>query len=449
MTERKIVLNALMWTLFGHTSQKIIRLASNLILTRLLFPDLFGLVAIIYIVISLVAMMTDMGVGPFIIQNKEYNSEDTLNTAWTIQILRGIVVWFVIGILCLLLYYIQTYEIVPLSETYQDTRLPFLIFIAGFSVIITGFNSISVYTVDRSLKLKRLEIIRFFCRLFSIVLMVSYAYINPTIWALIYGALANSLFFMMSSHVFLPQNSHKICWNKKIVKKILSFGKWIMLSTMMSVAIMHGDKLILGGYISSSQLGFYSIALLFIDAVKSLFSTLAGRVWFPLFSKIKRRSVSDIGGTYYKIRFYQDALSYVFAGILFILAPLIIDFLYDDRYTNVGYIFSILSLSIAGVSIETIGFIFISMDRPKVASIINLARAVFLWVGLYLSLKYYDFFIALWVISLNFILVMPIGWFYLRKHRILVWYKELWTLPFFMVGYYLGEFFNMLSKYLI
>ena len=41
-----------------------LRLASNLILTRLLFPEAFGLMALVSVVLVGLAMFSDVGIGP-------------------------------------------------------------------------------------------------------------------------------------------------------------------------------------------------------------------------------------------------------------------------------------------------------------------------------------------------------------------------------------------------
>src|SRR5688572_30143338 len=78
------------WTFAGYGASQVIRLASNLILARLLFPDVFGLMALVNVFIGGLAMFSDIGIGPAIIQNKRGNERTFLNTAWTIQIGRGL-----------------------------------------------------------------------------------------------------------------------------------------------------------------------------------------------------------------------------------------------------------------------------------------------------------------------------------------------------------------------
>ena len=62
-------------------------------LTRLLFPEAFGLMALIQTFMIGLAMFSDLGIGPAIIQSDRGEDPDFLNTAWVMQILRGICLW--------------------------------------------------------------------------------------------------------------------------------------------------------------------------------------------------------------------------------------------------------------------------------------------------------------------------------------------------------------------
>jgi len=77
---RQHVHKASTWTLAGYGVNQVLRLGGNRILTRLLFPEAFGLMAIGVIVIYGVGMFADTGIAP-IVQNAQGNHPDFLNTA--------------------------------------------------------------------------------------------------------------------------------------------------------------------------------------------------------------------------------------------------------------------------------------------------------------------------------------------------------------------------------
>ncbi|GAB1360936.1 hypothetical protein MASR1M32_01720 [Rhodobacter sp.] len=66
-----------------------LRLASNLILTRLLFPEAFGLMALVSVVLVGLQMFSDTGIGPAISRSPRGDEPAFLDTAWTVNVARG------------------------------------------------------------------------------------------------------------------------------------------------------------------------------------------------------------------------------------------------------------------------------------------------------------------------------------------------------------------------
>ena len=95
LTLRKRIIHGASWIMVGHISGQLLRLVSNLIMTRLLVPEMFGVMAIANVIMIGLAMMSDIGIRQHIIQSKHSDSENFLNTAWVVQIIRGIILWFI------------------------------------------------------------------------------------------------------------------------------------------------------------------------------------------------------------------------------------------------------------------------------------------------------------------------------------------------------------------
>ena len=114
----------------GHGASVLIRLASSLILTRLLFPEVYGVMSLVWMVMYGLAMFSDVGLGPAIIRDKRGDDPVFLNTAWTVQAIRGAVLW---GGSCL--------AASPMAAFYGQPELAQLIPVAGLTALIAGFNS--------------------------------------------------------------------------------------------------------------------------------------------------------------------------------------------------------------------------------------------------------------------------------------------------------------------
>jgi O-antigen/teichoic acid export membrane protein len=77
----------------AYAAAQAARLAANLILARLLFPEAFGVMALVTVFLVGLAMFSDVGIGPAISQSERGDDPAFLNTAWTINVVRGGLLW--------------------------------------------------------------------------------------------------------------------------------------------------------------------------------------------------------------------------------------------------------------------------------------------------------------------------------------------------------------------
>src|SRR6266571_1268363 len=138
---KRKILNAGVWSLAGYGLSQAIRFGSNLLMTRLLVPEMFGVMAIATTVMVGLAMFSDVGLKQSVIQSKRGNDPDFLNTAWVIQILRGFVLWVFAICVSLLIFLADRIGMVPKDTVYADPILPYVIAILSITAVIGGFQS--------------------------------------------------------------------------------------------------------------------------------------------------------------------------------------------------------------------------------------------------------------------------------------------------------------------
>ncbi len=137
-------------TVAGFGGSQVLRLVSNLVLARLLFPEAFGIMAIVSVIIQGLMQFSDVGVSPAIMQSKRGDDPDFLNTAWTIQMMRGLGLWLAA---CALAW--------PVAQIYDSPLLMQLLPVAGLSLLITGFNPTRLDSAKRHLRFGRVTVIDF------------------------------------------------------------------------------------------------------------------------------------------------------------------------------------------------------------------------------------------------------------------------------------------------
>lgn len=320
-------------SLAGTGGQQLLRLLSNLILTRLLFPEAFGLMALIQTFIVGLQMFSDIGVRPSIIQNKRGEDPDFLNTAWTVQIIRGVVLWLVS---CALAW--------PLSVFYDEPQILGLMPVVGLSALIAGFSTTKTAVANRKFKLGRQTVIGLCTQALGIVVMIGLAWIWPSVWALVIGSLISGLAGVLAGHRFMEGIPNRLRWDSSAARDLLSFGRFIFVSTLAGFFINQGDKLFLGKFVSLGDLGVYNIAFFMAGFPGTLGGMIAARILFPLYREIRP---SQNAGNRAKIRRARNLLTgslvLMFGGLALIGVPLI-DLLYDDRYAGAGSMLIIMAL---------------------------------------------------------------------------------------------------------
>src|SRR5262245_23612870 len=81
------------WTVLGFGAMQLLRFGFNLALTRLIAPQVFGVMAIVNLCVQALHMFSDLGIRQCVIHHARGDEADFLNTAWTLQILRGLLLW--------------------------------------------------------------------------------------------------------------------------------------------------------------------------------------------------------------------------------------------------------------------------------------------------------------------------------------------------------------------
>lgn len=303
------------------------RLGSNLILARLLFPEAFGLMALVSVVLVGLAMFSDVGVGPAISQHPRGDERAFLDTAFSINVARGVLLW---GLTCALAY--------PMAAIYTAPDLMQLLPAAGITLLISGFNPTRIDTANRHLLLGRVTLLDLISQIIGIGCMVALAFALQSVWALVIGAIIGSVAKLVIMSKWLPGAANSFCWDKAAGRDLIHFGKWIFLSTACGFLLAQGDKAIFGAYLSLTELGVYNIGYFLASFPVLLAGAVVGRIMIPLyrdhppaasaanFAKMRRLRLGVTGGTL------------VLLAALALTGPALVGVMYDARYAGAGAI---------------------------------------------------------------------------------------------------------------
>ncbi len=369
---KKLAIRGAVWTIVGYGASQIVRFGTNLILTRLLVPEYFGLMSVVNTLLTGLELFSDLGIGQSIIQNKNGEESEFINTAWTLQIIRGFLIWLI----CLAITF-------PAAKFYQEPRMLWLVPIMGIASIILGFASPSPFILNRRMALDRVIIFDFIVQVLSLVVLIALAYWFRSLWAFAIGGLIGATIRTIGSYMLIPEKRPKFAWNREALEELLSFGRWMFIATALMFLAEQADRLILGKLLSFGLVGVYTIAATLANMPREVIKSLSYRVIFPTISK-----QTDLPRETLRAKILHQRRLIIFAFAIFLAAlvntgDLLIGKLYDQRYTQAIWMMPILSCGIwFSVLFYTTSPALLALGKPLYAAQSNGLRFLMISVGM-------------------------------------------------------------------
>jgi O-antigen/teichoic acid export membrane protein len=372
---RGLVVRGTFWTVASYGAGQVLRLASNLVMASLLVPEVFGLMALVQSFIAGLAMFSDVGTSTSIIRHPRGDEPEFLNTAWTMQVLRGC--WLGLGSMLLAF---------PVARIYGDDRLLALLPLVGVGSLIGGFTSTSLFTLSRRLGVGRQSRYELATQLVSMIVVLLTVYFYRSIWSLVIGGLFGSVIRVIWSHRLGVGPPNRFAWDRASAREILSFGKWVFLSTAVAFFAEQSDRLILGKLLTMEMLGIYSISAALADMPRQISSALHSKVVFPAISRLLHLSRPEMRA---KIIAGRRPILVCWAlGLALMVGSgdLMIGILYDRRYQLASWMLPLLALGIwPRLLCNTIECALFVVGRPQYSTFASVLRFLTTAIGICLG----------------------------------------------------------------
>src|SRR5688572_8228908 len=263
------------WTIGSYLFHSLLRLGTNLVLVRLLAPDVFGMVAWLSTLLTGLQMFSDVGIGPAIIQNKRGEEDRFLRTAYSVQAMRGFAIF---AVACALAW--------PLARFYGIAAFVYLIPVVALTAVIEGFRSTAFFRINRRLKMREMTLLEVSRTLLQSILTVAVAWWWPTVWALLIPMLIGAVYEAIVTHLLLRDRRDRFGWDAECARLLFGFGKWVFISTLLTFLANSSDKLVFARIFSMEDLGVYYIALVLATLPTQAILKVGQKVVFPAYSQV-------------------------------------------------------------------------------------------------------------------------------------------------------------------
>ncbi|TNF58476.1 MAG: hypothetical protein EP308_00515, partial [Burkholderiales bacterium] len=358
------------WTVIGFGAGQVLRLAANIALAAILFEEAFALMAIVAAVMQGLAMFSDIGLKPSVIQNQRGDQADFVHTAWTMQVIRG-------GVLFLAAVALAW----PMAAVYGANdpmayELRWLMPIVALTALVDGFQSSRLLTAARQMQIARMTLLEIIVQVTNVLMMLWLAWVMRSVYALAIAAVLSSCLKMALSYWMLPGASSRFRLEPAAFRSILSFGKWIFLSTVLAFLSIQIDRLVFAGLYPLADFGVYSIAASLAMMVGVLAGSLQLTVIFPWYSRMLDEG-HPLEEAFRRTRAPILVMSTYVCCLLIVGADSFFELAYDDRYAKAAVYLPILAVGAWFSSLESMyGAAFLASGRSKWVAMVGGAKVI-------------------------------------------------------------------------
>lgn len=387
---RQLAKRGMVWTVLSYGASQVLRFGGHLVLARLLAPEIFGQMLLVNVFSSGLQMFSDLGLGASIIQNKRGEDPAFRNTAWTIQVLRGALLFAAAAVLA-----------APYARLYDNPALAWYVVASAVSALVSGFNATGLYTLNRRLSLGRLAILDLGAQAFGIAVMVGWALVQKSVWPLVGGGIASALFRAIATRM-LTEHRDRFAWEPEAARDLLRFGRAVFLSTALLFLADQSQTLLLGKLVDKATLGIYSVALTLATMGTVVVQKIMSDVMFATFAILFRDRPDRALYQYGRTRYLVVGGAAVMALGIIVLAPFIVHLLYDRRYWDVTWMLQALALlSAVDIMRAPAAWLLLAAGKPGYSVWASAARVVVIGAGLPLAMHLGGLRSGIWVIALS------------------------------------------------
>ncbi len=294
-------------------------MARLIVLSWFLAVGDFGLLGIALMTLAFLETFTETGFAFALVQKPQPDRSD-LDTAWSVALIRSILIFIVIYLAApLVAQFFGKSPMSPGEAPALDRDLAvWVIRVFAFTVVLRSAANIGIVLFRRELEFNKLFIIDTTGLVVDVVVAIVMAVIFRSVWALVLGKLACESVRTVMSYLMHPYRpSFRI--DRARSRELWSFGKWMFWSTVFFYFLSQGDSLLVGRLIGVAALGLYQMAGRIASLPSTEIVNVISQVAFPAYSQIKD-DLPRLRSAYLLVLKATSAISFPLAGAIIVFA---------------------------------------------------------------------------------------------------------------------------------
>lgn len=268
----KVVFSNLIWRLMERFGAQIVTFVVSIILARILDPNVYGKIALVTVVITILQVFVDGGLGNALIQKKEADDLD-FSTVFYFNV-----------ILCVFIYFLLFFVAGYVAAFFDSSELTTVIRVLGLTIIISGVKNVQQAYVSRNMLFKRFFFATLGGTVGAAVIGISLALLGYGVWALVAQHIFNLVIDTLVLWLTVKWRPKK-CFSFERLKVLFRYGWKLLLSSLIAVTYENVRSLIIGKRYSLENLAFYNRGNQFPEIIVTNINSSIDSVLLPSLSK--------------------------------------------------------------------------------------------------------------------------------------------------------------------
>ena len=248
----------------------------QIILAHLIDVEYFGVIATVTILLQILAVVVDGGLGAALVQREKIDRTD-VSTVFYFNLLSSLA-------LLLLVVALRGTIADYLNEPLLKEIIPWL----ASGAFLAAIGQAQIQMMTRNLKFRRLAIISFPAAVLGGSAGIVLAMLDFQVWALVYMRLGTILLTSILAWIFCPSEYQPdFRFSIAALKRLSGLSLGVLGSNLIMKITRNMIELIIQKVFGAKDLGFYSRARFFQKAPTEPLLSILNRVLFPVFSTIQ------------------------------------------------------------------------------------------------------------------------------------------------------------------
>lgn len=365
------------WNAIGIAASKTISLLAKIGLARLLVPEHFGFVTIVIVLIQIVKIAADLGLGHTLIQRKRDSKT---------RLLFDSAFWFLLGVAIALIALMYWLGIPLIVWFYGEPELALIATAMSASILLHNLRIVPEARLTRAMRFKSIALSDLLGAASGCVVAFTLALLGGGVWSLVAQALVCAGVALASIAIsarWLP----RLRFSLRLLREVKDFSSYSVGSRSLVYVQQNADYLLLGKLLGAYAVGIYAIAFLVTETLRSQIHFMVGKVVFPVYSRMLANEAS-VRAVYVGTIRYMTATMFPLSMLLILFAGDAIPALFTANWNGAVDPIRFLALaSMVSASAGTPSEVLKGVGKPNIEFGVNLKVTLLiaipaLWIGI-------------------------------------------------------------------